>query len=76
MRTPIPTFSLALNPKNNHYSPLLVLRLRLLKHLVGIWDPHLKQIVLIKIAIFSPKRCKLLKSCQEGDLLMESDEQL
>lgn len=71
-----PTFSFTLSPKNNCSSPFSVLRPGLLKHRVGIWEPHLKQIVLIKIVIFSPKRCKLLKSCQEGDTLMESNEQL
>lgn len=71
-----PTFSFTLSPKNNCSSPFSVLCPRLLKHRVGIWEPYLKQIVLIKIVIFSPKRCKLLKSCQEGDTLMESNEQL
>lgn len=72
-KIPIPPSSLT---PNNCYSPFPALRPRLLKHHVGIWEPHLKQIVLIKTVISNPERCKLLKSCQEGEALMESSEQL
>lgn len=75
-KNPNSSFQRRFNPPNNCYSPFPAPRPRLLKHHVGIWEPHLKQIVLIKIVISSPERCKLLKSCQEGEPVMESSEQL